>query len=88
VLDHLEGGEVLIVTRLDHLARSTRDLVNTVATIAGRKASFRSLGDTWADIITAHSRLMFTILAGLAEFDRELIYTRTGEGRTQREVGA
>jgi DNA invertase Pin-like site-specific DNA recombinase len=48
LLDQLEAGDVLMVTRLDRLARSTRDLLNTLATITGKKAGFRSLGDTWA----------------------------------------
>jgi DNA invertase Pin-like site-specific DNA recombinase len=80
-LDHLAAGDVLMVTRLDRLARSTRDLLNTLATITGRKAGFRSLSDTWADTTTAHGRLMLTVLGGLAEFERELIRARTGEGR-------
>ena len=67
-LDQLDAGDVLMVTRLDRLARSTRDLLNTLAAIAGRKAGFRSLGDTWADTTTAHGRLMLTVLGGLAEF--------------------
>jgi DNA invertase Pin-like site-specific DNA recombinase len=55
-LDQLEAGDVLMVTRLDRLARSTRDLLNTLATITGKKAGFRSLGDTWADTTTSHGR--------------------------------
>lgn len=82
-LDQLDEGDVLTVTRLDRLARSTRDLLNTLAAIAGKKAGFRSLGDTWADTTTAHGRLMLTVLGGLAEFERELIRTRTGEGRAR-----
>src|SRR5246127_5438438 len=80
-LDQLEAGDVLMVTRLDRLARSTRDLLNTLATITERKAGFRSLGDTWADTTSAHGRLMLTVLGGLAEFERELIRARTAEGR-------
>ena len=53
-LDQLAAGDVLMVTRLDRLARSTRDLLNTLATITERKAGFRSLGETWADTTTAH----------------------------------
>jgi DNA invertase Pin-like site-specific DNA recombinase len=79
----LEAGDVLMVTRLDRLARSTRDLLNTLAAITGRKAGFRSLGDTWADTTTSHGRLMLTVLGGLAEFERDLIRTRTGEGRVR-----
>jgi DNA invertase Pin-like site-specific DNA recombinase len=80
-LAQLDAGDVLMVTRLDRLARSTRDLLNTLAGIAAKGAGFRSLGDTWADTTTAHGRLMLTILGGLAEFERELIRARTGEGR-------
>ncbi len=80
-LDHLAAGDVLMVTRLDRLARSTRDLLNTLATITGSKAGFRSISDTWADTTTPHGRLMLTVLGGLAEFERELIRARTGEGR-------
>ena len=79
----LEADDVLMVTRLDRLARSTRDLLNTLAAITDRKAGFRSLGDTWADTTTAHGRLMLTVLGGLAEFERELIRARTGEGRAR-----
>lgn len=77
----LEPGDVLLVTRLDRLARSTRDLLNTLDAIAKAGAGFRSLADSWADTTTAHGRLMLTILGGLAEFERELIKARTGEGR-------
>ena len=75
-----------MLTRLDRLARSTRDLLNTLATIAAKKAGFRSLGDTWADTTTAHGRLMLTVLGGLAEFERELIRARTGEGRERAKA--
>ena len=79
-------GDVLMVTRLDRLARSTRDLLNTLAVVAAREAGFRSLGDTWADTTTAHGRLMLTVLGGLAEFERELIRARTGEGRERAKA--
>src|SRR6204780_3398579 len=83
LLDQLDAGDVVTVTRLDRLARSTRDLLNTLGTITDRKAGFRSLGDTWADTTTSHGRLMLTVLGGLAEFERDLIRTRTGEGRAR-----
>jgi DNA invertase Pin-like site-specific DNA recombinase len=79
----LEAGDVLLVTRLDRLARSTRDLLNTLDTIGKKGAGFRSLNDQWADTTTPHGKLMITILAGLAEFERALILARTGEGRTR-----
>ena len=77
---------MLLVTRLDRLARSTRDLLNTLAAIADRKAGFRSLGDAWADTTTSHGRLMRTVLGGLAEFERDLIRARTGEGRERAKA--
>jgi DNA invertase Pin-like site-specific DNA recombinase len=83
VLDQLAPGDVVMVTRLDRLARSTRDLLNILATITSKKAGFRSLGDAWADTTTAHGRLMLTVLGGLGEFERELIRARTGEGRAR-----
>jgi DNA invertase Pin-like site-specific DNA recombinase len=79
----LEPGDVLLVTRLDRLARSTLDLLTTLDTVAKAGAGFRSLADAWADTTTPHGKLMLTILGGLAEFERSLILTRTGEGRTR-----
>jgi DNA invertase Pin-like site-specific DNA recombinase len=76
----LDAGDVLVVTRLDRLARSTLDLLHTLRQIAGRGAGFRSLADTWADTTTVHGRLILTVLGGLAEFEHELIHTRTSEG--------
>jgi DNA invertase Pin-like site-specific DNA recombinase len=81
VIRGLEDGDVLMVTRLDRLARSTRDLLNVLDAVAKQGAGFKSLKDTWADTTTPHGRLMLTVLGGLAEFERELIRARTGEGR-------
>ena len=86
VISKLEPSDVLIVTRLDRLARSTRDLLNVLATVSEREAGFRSLKDTWADTTTPHGRLMLTVLGGLAEFERELIRARTGEGRKRAKA--
>jgi DNA invertase Pin-like site-specific DNA recombinase len=69
------------VTRLDRLAGSTRDLLNTLAAITGKKAGFRSLGDTCADTTTSHGRLMVTVLGGQMEFERDPIRSRTGRTR-------
>jgi DNA invertase Pin-like site-specific DNA recombinase len=82
----LGDGDTLLVTRLDRLARSTRDLLNTLAQIADKGAGFRSLGDAWADTTTPHGRLMLTVLGGLAEFERELIRARTSEGRERAKA--
>jgi len=86
LIETLEPGDVLMVTRLDRLARSTRDLLNTLAAITEQNAGFRSLGDAWADTTTSHGRLMLTVLGGLAEFERDLIRTRTGEGRERAKA--
>ena len=75
-----------MVTRLDRLACSTGNLLYTLAAIADKGAGFRLLGDTWADTTTPHQRLMLTILGGLAEFERELIRARTGEGRARAKA--
>ena len=82
----LSAGDVLVVTRLDRLARSTRDLLNIVDAIAKRGAGFKALKDTWADTTTSHGRLMLTVLGGLAEFERTLIVERTGEGRKRAQA--
>jgi DNA invertase Pin-like site-specific DNA recombinase len=80
-LKALGDGDVLMITRLDRLARSSRDLLNIIKQVTDAGATFRSLKDTWADTTTSHGRLILTVLSGLAEFERELIVERTGEGR-------
>ena len=82
----LAPGDVLLVTKLDRLARSTRDLLNTLATIGQAGASFKSLSDPWAETTTPHGRLMLTVLEGLAEFERHLILSRTEEGRVRAKA--
>jgi DNA invertase Pin-like site-specific DNA recombinase len=84
----LASGDVLIVTRLDRLARSTRDLLNTLATISEHGANFKSLADVWADTTSAHGQLMVTLLGGIAEFERSLIKARCDAGIARaREAG-
>lgn len=85
-LAELQDGDIFIVTRLDRLARSTRDLLNILDTIAKAGAGFRSLADTWADTTTPHGRLMLTVLGGISEFERELIKSRTGDGRQRAKA--
>jgi DNA invertase Pin-like site-specific DNA recombinase len=86
VIRRLEPGDVLVVTRLDRLARSTRDLLNVLAAVADRGAGFRSLKDAWCDTTTPHGRLLTVLLGGIAEFERELIRARTGEGRKRAKA--
>jgi DNA invertase Pin-like site-specific DNA recombinase len=82
----LGQGDTLVVCKLDRLARSTRDLLNTLATISDRGATFKSLGDAWADTTTPAGKLMLTVLGGLAEYERHLILSRTAEGRTRAKA--
>jgi DNA invertase Pin-like site-specific DNA recombinase len=86
LIDRLADSDVLLVTRLDRLARSTRDLLNVLASVADKNAGFKSLRDNWADTTTPHGRLMLTVLGGLAEFERELIRSRTSEGRERAKA--
>jgi DNA invertase Pin-like site-specific DNA recombinase len=79
----LQSGDVLIITRLDRLARSTRDLLNVLAAIADKQAGFKSLNEPMIDTTSAHGKLVTGILACIGEFERELIRARTGEGRNR-----
>ena len=86
VIKRLEPGDVLVVTRLDRLARSTRDLLNVIHRVTEAGAGFKSLADAWADTSSSHGRLMLTVLGGLAEFERELIMARTSDGRRRAKA--
>jgi DNA invertase Pin-like site-specific DNA recombinase len=86
LIRRLDAGDVLVVTRLDRLARSTRDLLNILDAVGKAGAGFKSLKDAWADTTTAHGRLMLTVLGGLAEFERELIRARTDDGRKRAKA--
>ena len=83
LLTEIDSGDVVIVCRLERIARSTRDLLNILDTLSWRGAAFQSLGEPWADTTTPHGRLMLTVLGGLAEFEGELIRARTGKGRAR-----
>lgn len=80
-LDALEPGDCLVVTKLDRMARSARDALNVLAAIGDREAGFRSLAEPWADTTTPQGRLVATIFSAFAEFDREMILSRTRDGR-------
>jgi DNA invertase Pin-like site-specific DNA recombinase len=85
LLDQLGPGDVLTVTRLDRLARSTFDLFGIIKRIADAKAQFRSLAERWADTGTSTGRLMIAVLGGLADVEGDLIRTRTAEGRSRAQ---
>jgi DNA invertase Pin-like site-specific DNA recombinase len=79
----LGQGDVLLVTRLDRLARSTRDLLNVMATISEKGAGFRSIADPLIDTTSPHGKLILAVLGALAEFERSMILASTSEGRTR-----
>ena len=81
LLDHLRPGDVVTVTRLDRLARSTRDLLDIAERIQAAGAGLRSLAEPWADTTTPAGRMVLTVFAGIAEFERSLIIDRTRNGR-------
>jgi DNA invertase Pin-like site-specific DNA recombinase len=81
LLDHLRAGDVVVVTRLDRLARSIRDLLDIVERIQTANAGLRSLAEPWADTTTPAGRMVLTVFAGIAEFERSLIVERTSTGR-------
>jgi DNA invertase Pin-like site-specific DNA recombinase len=82
----LGPGDCLIVTRLDRLARSTRDLLNVLDQVAQRQAGFRSIADPMIDTTSPHGKLILAVLAALAEFERSMILSRTSEGRTRAKA--
>ena len=81
LLDHLRPGDVVTVTRLDRLARSTRDLLDIAERIQAAGAGLRSLAEPWADTTSPAGRMVLTVFAGIAEFERSLIIDRTRNGR-------
>src|SRR6516164_6215749 len=83
MLGKLAPADVVTVTRIDRLARSTFDLFGIVKRIVDAKAQFRSLAEPWADTATSTGRLMLAVLGGLADVERDLIRTRTAEGRNR-----
>jgi len=85
LLEGLAPGDVVTVTRIDRLARSTFDLFAIVTQIVDAKAQFRSLAEPWADTGTSTERLMIAVLGGLADVERDLIRTRTAEGRSRAQ---
>ena len=80
LLDHLRAGDVVAVTRLDRLARSTRDLLEIAERIKDAGAGLRSIAEPWADTTTPAGRMILTVFAGIADFERSLIVERTERG--------
>jgi DNA invertase Pin-like site-specific DNA recombinase len=86
MLKDLVPGDVVTVTRIDRLARSTFDLFSIVKRIVDAGGQFRSLAEPWADSSTSTGRLMLAVLGGLADVERDLIRTRTAEGRSRAKA--
>src|SRR5438445_11060862 len=86
MLGKLAPGDVVTVTRIDRLARSTFDLFGIVKRITDAKAQFRSLAEPWAATGTSTGRLMLAGLGGLADVERDLIRTRTADGRSRAKA--
>jgi len=80
LLDHVREDDVLVVTRLDRLARSTRNLLDIAERLKELGAGLRSLAEPWADTTSAAGRMVLTVFAGIAEFERDLIHQRTSSG--------
>src|ERR1700757_5069004 len=81
MLDQIRAGDTIVVWKLDRLARSTRDLLETMKTIQQAGGKFQSLSEPWADTTTHAGKMIMTIFAGIAEFERGLILERTSAGR-------
>src|SRR4051812_15128647 len=82
MLDQLRAGDVIVVSRLDRLARSTRGLLDIAEQLKEGGAGLRSLHEPWADTTSPAGRMVLTVFAGIAEFERALIQERTSAGRT------
>ncbi|NKM36649.1 recombinase family protein [Rhizobium laguerreae] len=80
-IDHLREGDVLVVTRLDRLARSTADLLHIAERLKSVGAGLKSLAEPWADTTTPGGKMILTVFAGIADFERSLIIERTSSGR-------
>jgi DNA invertase Pin-like site-specific DNA recombinase len=81
LIEHLRKDDILVVTRLDRLARSTSDLLRIAERLTGKSAGLQSLDEPWADTTSPSGRMVMTVFAGIAEFERTLIISRTNDGR-------
>jgi len=81
LLSHLRTGDVVVVTKLDRLARSTSELLRISERINEKNAGLQSLDEPWVDTTTSAGKMVMTVFGGIAEFERSLILSRTQEGR-------
>jgi DNA invertase Pin-like site-specific DNA recombinase len=85
-IDALKEGDLLLVTRLDRMARSTRDLLNVLDTVSKKGAGFKALDNPMMDTTSPHGKLILAVLGALAEFERSMILARTDEGRKRAQA--
>jgi len=81
LIDKLRKADVLVVTRLDRLARSTSELLRITELLSDKDAGLQSLAEPWADTTSPAGRMVLTVFGGIAEFERTLILSRTDDGR-------
>ena len=80
LMEQLRSGDLIIISDLTRLSRSVKDLFSIVEQIEGKGANIKSIKESWVDTTTAQGKLMFTIFAGISQFERDLISQRTIEG--------
>lgn len=86
LFDHLRAEDIVVVTRLDRLARSTTDLLHIAEKIKKVGAGLRSLAEPWVDTTSPAGQMVLTIFAGIADFERALIRERTSAGRAAAQA--
>ena len=82
MLKELNEGDVVIITDLTRISKSTKDLLDIVEKIKNKGASIRSLKDTWLDTTSKnpYNDFLLTVMSGLSQLERDLISQRTKEG--------
>ncbi|RAS97955.1 recombinase, partial [Bacillus cereus] len=80
MLEFLRNDDTVVVTDLTRLSRSTKDLIEITELISQKGANLKSLKESWLDTTTAHGKMLFTVFAGIAQFERDLTSERTKEG--------
>lgn len=80
LLDKLREGDIILISDLTRLSRSTKDLFSLVDKIEKKGANIKSLKESWLDTTTPQGKLMFTFIAGISQFERDIISQRTKEG--------
>ena len=85
LLEYAREGDTIVITDLTRISRSTKDLISLVEDLGTKGINLKSLKENWLDTTTSQGKLMFTIIAGLSQFERDLISERTKEGLKSAE---